>query len=161
MAENLRVGEMINSADEQIDNDTIEKYCMQNDTNNCSIYGGLYQWDELMSYTTTEGIQGICPDGWHIPSDQEIMELEVYLGMSQQDADITGFRGTNEGGKLKEAGFTHWTSPNTGATNESDQFPVIPGIITSVFRFRIAVSFKEIRPYQVKLKRVHTKDHLP
>lgn len=51
-------------------------------------------------------VQGVCPDGWHLPSDVEWKELEMYLG-------------TDVGGKLKESGTSHWNSPNTGATNES------------------------------------------
>jgi uncharacterized protein (TIGR02145 family) len=39
-------------------------------------------------------------DGWHVPSDEEIMELEMFLGMSQSDAEMEGFRGTNEGSQL-------------------------------------------------------------
>ena len=72
------------------------------------------------------GVQGVCPDGWHLPSDNEWKDMEMYLGMSQSDADGSGWRGTDEEGKLKEIGTAHWSSPNTGATNESG-FTVLPG----------------------------------
>ncbi|MBN1388087.1 MAG: fibrobacter succinogenes major paralogous domain-containing protein [Bacteroidales bacterium] len=84
-----------------------------------NIYGALYNW-----YAVETG--KLCPDGWHVPTDSEWKQLEMYLGMSQIDADNTGFRGTGEGGKLKEAGTAHWGDPNEGATNESS-FTAMPG----------------------------------
>ena len=72
------------------------------------------------------GVQGVCPNGWHLPSDSEWKELELFLGMNPAEIDGTGERGDDEGGKLKEAGTSHWTSPNTGATNESG-FTALPG----------------------------------
>ena len=94
-------------------------------------YGALYTWAAVMNGATSSnnnpsGVQGVCPDGWHVPSDTAWKELEMYLGMSQTDADNINWRGTDEGGKLKEAGTTHWDSPNTGATNSSD-FTALPG----------------------------------
>ena len=126
MAQNLNAGTMINGSNDQTNNNTIEKYCYNDDASNCNTYGGLYQWNEAMQYVTTAGTQGICPTGWHIPTDDEWKTLEMYLGMSQADADATGYRGTDEGGKLKETGTTHWASPNTGATNSSG-FTALPG----------------------------------
>lgn len=126
MAENLNIGTMINGSGNQTNNDTIEKYCYNNSSANCDTYGGLYQWDEMMQYTTTPGIQGICPSGWHLPTDDEWKQMEMALGMSQSEADAMGFRGTDEGGKMKETGTTHWYPPNTGATNSSG-FTALPG----------------------------------
>ena len=108
MAENLNIGEMINGAEEMTDNGVIEKYCYENNTANCDEYGGLYQWDEMMQYVTTEGVQGICPAGWHLPTNGECITLTIFLGGESV-----------AGGKMKETGYTHWQSPNTGATNES------------------------------------------
>jgi len=47
-----------------------------------------------------EDERGVCPAGWNVPTDDEIKQLEMYLGMSQSEADDTGYRGTNEGSKL-------------------------------------------------------------
>lgn len=87
--------------------DRVDKaYCYsQNTTSNANTYGALYNWaaamnGELSSDENPSGVQGVCPDGWHLPSDNEWKELEMYLGMSQVDADGTGNRGTNEGSKL-------------------------------------------------------------
>ncbi len=126
MAENLNVGSMINGSSNQTNNGIIEKYCYDDNTSNCDTYGGLYQWEEMMQYVTTPGAQGICPDGWHLPTDEEFKTMEMALGMSQGEADDTGWRGTDEGGKMKESGTTHWYSPNMGATNSSG-FTALPG----------------------------------
>lgn len=124
MAENLNIGTMINGTSSQTDNVTIEKYCYDDNTSNCDTYGGLYEWDEMMEYSTTPGTQGICPTGWHVPSDAEwcVLEQEVDATVS---CSGTGLRGTDVGGKLKEIGTSHWASPNTGATNSSS-FTVLP-----------------------------------
>ena len=68
--------------------------------NNVATYGRLYTW-----FTVTDS-RGVCPTGWHLPSDAEWDILSAYLGV-------------NAGGKMKETGSTHWGSPNVGATNES------------------------------------------
>jgi len=108
MLENLNVGTFIEDSKNQTDNDTIEKYCFNNNTAKCDNYGGMYKWNEMMQFVTTEGGQGICPDGWHIPTSTEWTTLTNTQG---------GL--TVAGGKLKETGTAHWASPNTGATNES------------------------------------------
>jgi len=106
--ENLNVGSQINGAIDQTDNGIFEKYCYDNNEANCATYGGLYQWNEMMQYNAISGTQGICPDGWHIPTDAEWFLLSEFLG----GAGVAG-------GKMKEAGFAHWASPNIGATNSS------------------------------------------
>ncbi|RLD58237.1 MAG: hypothetical protein DRJ05_08365 [Bacteroidetes bacterium] len=109
MAENLNIGAMINQNgnNDQVDNSVIEKYCYNNDENECNGYGGLYQWNEMMAYQTGESIQGICPEGLHLPSDVEWMQMEMFLGMSEEDANQTGFeRGTDEGFQLQVDGGT-------------------------------------------------------
>ncbi len=100
MAENLNIGTAILGSQDQTDNGVIEKYCYDDQTSNCDTYGGLYQWDEMMQYVTTEGTQGICPTGWHLPTDTEYKTMEMHLGMTQAQADATDWRGTYEGSKM-------------------------------------------------------------
>lgn len=70
-------------------------YCFyDNEPANAEKYGNLYNW------AAVNDTRGIAPAGWHIPSDEEIMYFEMYLGMSEADAQITSLRGTNEGSKL-------------------------------------------------------------
>ena len=122
MNENLNVGTRIDGSSNQTDNATIEKYCHGDLESNCDTYGGLYQWDEAMQYVTTEGAQGICPDGWHIPSDEEWKTLEMHLGMSQTDADDTEWRGTDQGTKLKIGGSSGLDIPLAGYRSTSGSF---------------------------------------
>lgn len=98
----------------QKNNGVIEKYCYNNNPGNCTTYGGLYQWDELMDYSTGENAQGICPEGWHVPGSNDFAALGAALG-----GDMVA------GGKMKEAGTAHWVDPNTGATNSSG-FAALP-----------------------------------
>jgi uncharacterized protein (TIGR02145 family) len=113
--ENLDVGTRINGSQNQTNNGIKEKYCYNDLVSNCDVYGGLYQWDEMMQYVTSQGAKGICPTGWHIPTDAEWTTLTNYLGGESV-----------AGGKIKEAGTAHWASPNTGATNSSG-FTALPG----------------------------------
>ena len=114
MAENLNVGTMIQGSRIMFDDGFIDKYCYKNDTVNCNEYGGLYQWNEMMKHTTTASVKGICPFGWHIPTDEEWTILTDFLGGD-----------SIAGGKMKETGTTHWDSPNIDATNESG-FTALP-----------------------------------
>lgn len=118
--ENLNVGTKVIGSVNQTNNGIIEKYCFNDDENNCNTYGGLYQWDEAMQYVTTEGAQGICPVGWHLPNDAEWTTLTDYLG----GLSVAG-------GKMKETGAIHWLAPNTGATNSS-AFTALPSGFSSI-----------------------------
>ncbi len=91
-----------------------------NDSNNVQTYGRLYNW-----YAISDS-RNIAPEGWHVATDEDWKEMEMFLGMSQIDADTTGWRDDQVGGKLKEIGTTHWQDPNTAATNESG-FTAVPG----------------------------------
>ena len=78
-AQNLNVGNMLSANVNQTNNNVIEKYCMDDSPLECAIYGGLYQWNEAMNYNATEGTRGLCPTGWHLPSETEWYALENAL----------------------------------------------------------------------------------
>jgi uncharacterized protein (TIGR02145 family) len=115
MIENLNVGKWIDQSQQQkqSDNGIIEKYCFGNNFVQCDYWGGLYQWEEMMGYSQTAGVQGICPPGWHVPSSQDWKSVIRYLGGDNQ-----------AGGKLKST--LQWQMPNVGASNSSG-FSAYPG----------------------------------
>ncbi|MBN2480532.1 MAG: fibrobacter succinogenes major paralogous domain-containing protein [Bacteroidales bacterium] len=101
---------------------TSKAYCWYDDDSatNAPIYGALYRWAAAMngassSTSTPSGIQGVCPAGWHLPSEAEWTELTDYIGGESV-----------AGSKLKEAGTAHWNSPNIDATNETG-YTALPG----------------------------------
>lgn len=61
-------------------------------TDNYNTFGVLYNWKAAME---------ACPEGWHLPTDDEWKQLEMFVGLSQSEADDTGNRGNDEGAKLK------------------------------------------------------------
>jgi uncharacterized protein (TIGR02145 family) len=118
MAENLRVTKYRNGdpIPNIIDNAawpdlTTGAYCSYANTtkiDEITTYGRLYNW-----YAVSDS-RNIAPTGWHVPSDIEWITLTTYL-LGESEA----------GNKMKETGTTHWSSPNTSATNESG-FTAIP-----------------------------------
>ncbi|HNW88301.1 MAG TPA: FISUMP domain-containing protein [Bacteroidales bacterium] len=77
---------------------------------NKAVYGGLYNWHVV------NDSRNVCPNGWHVPSDADWNTMEVALGSET----------ISIGGSMKETGFAHWITPNTGATNSSG-FTALPG----------------------------------
>ena len=57
-----------------------QKYCFNDSEDSCDVYGGLFEWWEMMQYETNEGAQGICPLGWHLPTLAEWNTLITYIG---------------------------------------------------------------------------------
>lgn len=102
----------------------------RNDASFVDPRGKLYNFYAVMDE------RGVCPEGFTVPSDEEWMILEKYLGMSIFDLTSTGafnFRGgseeVNAGGKLKTTGTDYWNclhEGNLGATNETG-FSSVPG----------------------------------
>ncbi len=104
MAENLNIGTRIDGIIDQTNNGIIEKYCYNNDENNCDQLGGLYQWNEMMQYSTIQGQQGICPEGWHLATDSEWFIMENHVDPTVTDPNYQGWRGVDCGEKLLHGG---------------------------------------------------------
>jgi uncharacterized protein (TIGR02145 family) len=129
---NMNTGTMITTGATPTNNSIVEKYCYNDIPANCTTYGGLYQWDEMMNYAPSatcdpcgsSGVQGICPAGFHVPTDLEWSRYEFCLEstvaptgtVSLSDFQtLTAYRGTTTGSKLKvTAGNTPaWDGTNT------------------------------------------------
>lgn len=100
-----------------LESDPIYQWAYNGDENNIAAYGRLYTW-----FTVTDK-RKICPEGWHLPTDDEWHDLVTYLDKS---ATLSVYESAIAGGMLKEAGTLHWLTPNTGSTNESG-FNALPG----------------------------------
>jgi len=115
LKENLNVGTMIPGPQEMSNNSMIEKYCYNNEQDSCTKYGGLYQWGEMMQYTSQQGVQGICPSGWHLPTDEEWKVLEGAVdskyGIGDSTWDDLPDRGYDAGTNLKTTGSSSKRNP--------------------------------------------------
>lgn len=91
-----------------------------NDLSNNAVYGKLYNWYAVINP------DGLCPFGWHVPTDEEWQEMESTLGMPIFELIQVGYRGgaQNISGQLRADVI--WTAPNSGATNASG-FTALPG----------------------------------
>jgi len=107
MAQNLNVGTRINSNADQNSAGVIQKYCYDNLEINCDIYGAFYQRGTIIQGVDSEfNNQGICPSGWHIPTDYEWHELESSLATSDCPDSRFGFACSPAGTILKNNDFS-------------------------------------------------------
>lgn len=128
LGENLRVGVTVASTEtnrahsDLADNGIFEKYVLDNDEANIALYGGLYDWDEMMNYSNDDGARGICPEGWHIPTVSEWNDLDEFYkdrdaGLHLKEGGDSGFEGKLGGDRhsygffvsVESSGF-YWTS---------------------------------------------------
>ena len=108
MAENLRVTRAP-------DGQPVISYAYVGDPEREALYGRYYSWDAAMNGSRKESAQGICPDGWHLPSDEEVKQMEIALGMSRSEADIkNAWRGYGTGTKIKMGGSSGLEIPMAG-----------------------------------------------
>ncbi|MCX6278563.1 MAG: hypothetical protein NT004_10745, partial [Bacteroidetes bacterium] len=126
MSSNLDFGFPISDSTPQTDNCTPEKYLRPS---SLVPRPSFYQWDELMRYQTAEGSQGLCPPGWHVPTESEWATLfDYYQGASKagsplQDLIINGFKALRSGVFYLNSSWSFpdfatifWSSTSSGQT---------------------------------------------
>lgn len=121
------------------------------------IFGVLYNYEAVMngsptSYLIPSGVQGVCPTGWHVPSDAEWKELERHLGMPVHSLDSFGKRGTNEGGMLKSTDTSHWKGANVGAIDSFAFSAVGTGYYDGTFSSKVQVIKEYTNFYSTSLE---------
>lgn len=143
-AENINIGTRINASIDQTNNNIIEKYCYDDSEGNCTIRGGLYKFEEAFQGVAIDSltgnvkvpddnffVKGICPEGWHIPSDKEWKALEASLRIPEDSLDNVGFRGEEvfAGNKLKSLDEGNCATPPTNCGDSG--FEALLGGFTS------------------------------
>ncbi|MDD3875651.1 MAG: FISUMP domain-containing protein [Bacteroidales bacterium] len=130
MAENLNSGTAMPN-NQTLSTSTRQKYCYGASNtnvdpfNNCPVHGGLYTWAAAMQGATTSntvpsGVQGVCPQGWHLPSDEEwkILEAEIEL----PNPDLIGWRGQTQGTQLKPGGTANFDGLMSGKREYTNEY---------------------------------------
>ncbi len=137
MAENLRVTR-------DADGNNISRRCYDNSPTNCELYGGLYTWntvmnDEHFSWSNPSGVQGICPDGWHVPSILEWLQLGDYLVNQGYQNSLTDPNGAGNalkscrqvnsplGGDCDTSDHPRWDEDDEHSGFDAFGFSALPG----------------------------------
>jgi len=125
MAANLNYGQITATSIPQRDNCVNEKYCYNNDPALCALGSVLYQWGEVMRYRTTEGVQGLCPPGWHLPTESDwntLFNNYISNGFAANPLKYSGYSGFNA--RLNGIRFQNlvWRYPASDGTLNSTIF---------------------------------------
>ena len=105
MKKNLNIGKMVSgNQDQSTKAGEIEKYCYNDDSANCAVYGGLYQWNVAMQFSA-DNAQGICPGGWHIPSIDDLQALSGIIKYDGNSLKAVG-QGLGDGSGTNTSGFS-------------------------------------------------------
>jgi uncharacterized protein (TIGR02145 family) len=136
MKQNLNYGKTVSSYSststhsDMFNNSIAEKYAPNGDSTKLPQYGGLYEWDEVMNYSTVAGSKGLCPANWHVPTDAEWQSMITAAGGTM--ITTTGGSGGN---KLKAVGegFGAGAGTNTSgfsakAAGDRDSYGIFYGL---------------------------------
>ena len=108
------------------DGSPVENFAYDDSEPNTDLYGRLYTWNAMMNGSAEEAAQGICPCGWHIPTDGEFKTLEIYLGMTKEEADMENtWRGSGVGDKLKIGGDSGYDALLSGRRSSSGAYSLL------------------------------------
>jgi uncharacterized protein (TIGR02145 family) len=130
LRENLDVGTMVLGGANQTNNGIIEKYCYNDSVANCNTYGGMYQWNEAMQYDTSQGVQGICPPGWHLPTLADFQTLSATVGGDGNALKAVG-QGTGAGAGTNTSGFSALLAGYRSITGPFGGRDIVAGIWSS------------------------------
>ncbi len=140
LKENLDLGSRINSNSVQLNNNVIEKYCYNDDPVNCDTYGALYEWAEAVQYLNgatnfkspspefSGNVQGICPNGWHIPT---IPEFQIMI--NQVNNDGNALKAIGQGASLGTGTNTSGFSAMLGGYSDAGGYFFQIGIGTFIW----------------------------
>ena len=98
-------------------------YTVTPDGDACDPAQSLNEYGRLYNWYAVDDERGLCPSGWHVPTDGEWMTMEMALGMSESEANSYGSRGTDQGTQMKTT-YGWWIDGN--GTNASG-FSGLPG----------------------------------
>ena len=103
--------------------------CLDNsvDIDACDTVQSLLSYARLYNWYAVSDARNVCPSGWHVPSDDEWMELEVALGMGTEEAASISWRGTDQGDQLKTTSGWYFNSFWDGNGTDSSGFSALPG----------------------------------
>ena len=121
-----------------LDDNEIGAFAIYNDDpTNVEVYGNLYNW-----YSVNDD-RGICPENWHVPSDEEWIELEMFLGMSYEEAYSEWYRGTDQGSQLAGNAdlWTNGVLENDPAFGSSGFLALPAGIRTYFFGYYLDMNY--------------------
>ena len=103
--------------------------CLDNsvDIDACDTVQSLLAYARLYNWYAVSDARNVCPSGWHVPSDDEWMELEMALGMGADEAASLAWRGTDQGDQLKATSGWYFNSFWDGNGTDSSGFSAMPG----------------------------------
>jgi len=104
-------------------------YCYNNRSVNCDIYGAFYTWNSAMNSSQLERAQGLCPNGWHIPTSAEWQQLLDFYGETEVRRELeadgssdfrllwAGQRANTGRYEYQGSAVNYWTSTRATGSN--------------------------------------------